>query len=78
MKVEQLFEQVLREMEVNQVKSMALVKIDGTIDYQFLKTDWNIGKMKEFVFARKNIYCGYALVDVKIDKIVKLFKTQDT
>jgi len=78
MNLERIFEQVLKEMEVNQVRSMAPVKIDGTIDYQFLKTDWNVEKMKEFVSARKNIYCGYALVDVKIDKIVKLFKTQDT
>jgi len=72
----QLFEEILKEallqeMTNSQVAVYAPVKLDGEIDTNYLKNESELESLKKFVTARKHMYKGYALIDVRIDKIVK-------
>jgi hypothetical protein len=69
-----LFEQILKEMTNSQIAAYAPVKLDGSIDTDYIKNERELDSLKQFVSQRKNIYKGYALIDVSIEKIVKQFE----
>jgi hypothetical protein len=54
----------LCEITNSEIAVYAPVKLDGNIDINYFKNERELESLKKFVSARKNMYKGYALMNL--------------